>query len=272
MLTNLSKKILLIVGSILLTVVISKNILSPEKGILETIASNITYPFIVISNKIAQPFCNYSSNKKNVTELQEKYSLMKNEYENLLVENFKLKSTINYEKISNDIIDFQERYELHDATLAKILAKNFSDEEHSFLVNRGKKDGIEKNMVAIYKFQIVGKVIEVDRWSSKILLITDRNCKIASYTNATYAQGIVVGKNKPNECQMQYVSYLAKVNLDDFIISSGQGLIFPEGFCLGKITKLTTKGLYHKIKLQPLIDLRYIDFCLLVNQEKITAF
>lgn len=272
MATQTQKKFYWIIGGALLTLFLLGKIASPNKGILERIANGITYPFVLVCNKITQPFQNFFENKKSFTGLFEQYKKLKEDYENILIENVKLKASINYEKISNDLLDFQERYELRDAKLAKILVKNFSEDEHYFLVNRGSKDGIEKNMVAIYKFQIIGKVVDVDRWSCKILLITDKNCKVSSYTNTTYAQGIVVGKNKPNACSMMYVSYLSTIHPDDFIISSGQGMIFPEGFCLGKITKYSTKGLYHKIRVKPLVDFEYLNFCLLVNQEKITAF
>lgn len=272
MATQTQKKIIWILGGGLLIFFILNKITSPNKGILERIANGITYPFILVCNKVTQPFQNFSENKKSYTGLLEQYKKLKEDYENILVENIKLKASVNYEKISSDILDFQERYDLKEAILAKILVKNFSEDEHYFWVNRGSKDGIEKNMVAIYKFQIVGKVVDVNRWSSKILLITDKNCKVSAYTNTTYAQGIVVGKNKQNSCNMMYVSYLAKINNDDFIISSGQGMIFPEGFCLGKIIKYSTKGLYHKIKVKPLMDFEYLTFCLLVKQEKIKAF
>jgi rod shape-determining protein MreC len=271
MATQTQKKILLFLGIFLALFILNKTV-SPDKGIIEQIATGITYPFILICNKITQPFQNFFENKKSYTGLLEQYKKLKEDYESSLTENVKLKASINYEKISNDILDFQERYDLKEAILAKILVKNFSEDEHCFLVNRGSKDGIEKNMVAIYKFQILGKVVDVDRWSSKILLITDKNCKVSAYTNSTYAQGIVIGKNKPNICNMVYVSYLSKINTDDFIISSGQGMIFPEGFCLGKIIKYSTKGLYHKIRVRPLIDFEYLNFCLLINQEKIKAF
>jgi cell shape-determining protein MreC len=71
-----------------------------------------------------------------------------------------------------------------------------------------------------------------------------------------------------------YVSHLASVVTDDLIFSSGQGLVFPEGFCLGKIVKQTLKekALYYEIEIEPLVDLASLFFCLLTNQSKIDLF
>jgi rod shape-determining protein MreC len=140
------------------------------------------------------------------------------------------------------------------------------------LVDKGESSGIKKDMVAIYKFQILGRVTEAFSWYSKILLITDKKSKVAAYTNNTSAPGIVVGQNKTDTYQMVYTSHMHKIEPNDFIISSGQGLIFPEGFCLGKIKKHKVKGLYYKITVEPLIDFNTLQYCLLTNQEKMNAF
>ncbi|MFC1894964.1 rod shape-determining protein MreC, partial [Candidatus Dependentiae bacterium] len=173
---------------------------------------------------------------------------------------------------NQELINFKNRYQLDKAILGNIITKNFSLEEHYFLINKGSRSGVKKDMIAIYKFQIIGKVIQVFNWYSKILLITDHKSKISAFTNNTNAPGIVVGNNQINKYEMIYTSHLYKIEKDDFIISSGKGLIFPEGFCLGKIQKHSKQGIYHKIEIVPLIDFKNIEYCLLTNQEKLNAF
>ncbi len=243
-----------------------------KPGFLEKASNNILYPVIIISQKIASPFQIFLQKKKTYQELKQSYKKIKKQNKNLLTENIKLHATIYHESLNAELLDFQKRYNLDSSIPAKILLKNFTPNEHFFLLNRGEKDGIKKNMIAIYKFQIIGKIIEVHKWHSKLLLITDKNCKVASHTNSTYAQGITIGKNKKNYCSMKYVSYLSKITPNDFIISSGQGLVFPEGFCLGKISKTTTKETYHKIKIKPLVNFDKLNSCLLLNQETIDNF
>jgi rod shape-determining protein MreC len=120
----------------------------------------------------------------------------------------------------------------------------------------------------------LGKVTEVYPHFSKVVLITDQNCKVSSFTNSTEARGIVIGHNDSNFCKMEYVSHLVDVFDDDLVFSSGQGLVFPEGFCLGKIVKHqhSHNMLYHEIEIEPLIKLKKLKFCLLTDQTKINLF
>src|SRR4030042_4695994 len=101
MATQKQKKIFSILGIILLSCFLLNKIASPDKGILEKLASNITYPFIFICNKITEPFQNFLENKKSYSAILEQYNKLKQDYENLLTENIKINASINYEKVSN---------------------------------------------------------------------------------------------------------------------------------------------------------------------------
>lgn len=73
-----------------------------------------------------------------------------------------------------------------------------------------------------------------------MVLITDKHSEVAAYTNITNANGIVKGINNPDECELIYVNHLLSVSDEDLVLSSGQGLVFPEGFCLGQVSPTCT--------------------------------
>ena len=127
-------------------------------------------------------------------------------------------------------------------------------------------------MVAIYKFQLLGRVCEVFPWYSKISLITDSQSKVSAYINSNNACGIVEGTNFFNKCYLRYISHLAKIKNNDFVFSNGEGLIFPEGFCLGKIVHFKTKDVCHDIEIEPLVDFSSLEMCHLTNQSKMNLF
>lgn len=266
------KKIFFITLNIILIFFIASRVFLFKTSFLENFASNLTYPFLQLSNKLTTPFKTLFNNWQNHKEISQKHAQLKEENERLIAENIKLSSSLNFIKKSDELLNFQERYELQNTIFAKIIAKNFSENEHYFLINKGKTSGIKKDMIAIYKFQIIGRVVEVFNWYCKILLITDQSSKISAFTNNTNAPGIVIGQNKTDSYELAYTSHIHKIELNDFVISSGQGLVFPEGFCLGKIKSYKTKDIYHKITLEPLVDFKSIEYCLLTNQEKMNAF
>lgn len=268
------KKIMSIAGLLVLLFFITNQILFFKKGFLENIATTISYPFLRVSSFLSEQAKNIAKKRKCYNDLQTRYHALKKDYYNLFQEVTILQTTIRHHKLSHELIDFKKRYELNNAQLSKILVKHFTDYEHYYLINRGSIDGIKKDMVAIYKLQIIGKVTDTYPCYSKIRLITDRRCKIAAFTNTTNAQGIATGTNEINTFNLSYVNQLATIIDEDLVFSSGQGLIFPEGFCVGKISKhlYNKKELYHRIILTPIVDLTAIKYCLLTDQSKINLF
>ncbi|MBD3273330.1 hypothetical protein GF385_03210 [Candidatus Dependentiae bacterium] len=266
---NWRKKTIIICLSSLIFLFLINRIFFFKKSVLEDISANISYPFLWLGSKISKPIENILKRKKNYHKLLSENILLKEKNENLLKENIELKSTIKFDKQSKEILDFRKRYNLDDAIFANIILKNITPNEHYIFINRGKKHNIKKDMVAIYKFQIIGKVIDVFRWYSKVLLITDKKCKIAAHTNNTNAAGICQGINEINKLKFDFVNHFSNLEQDDFVISSGQGLIFPEGFCTGKISQYKKNGLYFNIEISPLIEIKNLKNCLITDQEKI---
>lgn len=268
---NIKKTIIIISSSLLILFLINKMFFF-KKSFIEDIAANVSYPFLWLGETIAKPIENIFAQKKNYHKLLSNNILLKEKNENLLKENVSLQGTIHFDKKSQEILDFRKRYNLKDAIFANIITKNITENEHYFFIDRGKIHNIKKDMIAVYKFQIIGKIIDVFRWYSKVLLITDRNCKIAAYTNNTNASGICEGINNINKLKFNFVNHFSNIEKNDFVISSGQGLIFPEGFCIGKISEYKKNGLYYDILITPLVEIANLQNCLITDQEKINIF
>ena len=268
------KKIVSLVGLSVLLFFLANQILFFKQGFLENVTTTISYPFLRISSFITLQAQSITKKKKSYKKLQTKYKTLKKDYDVLFQKMITLQTTLRHHDLSNELTEFKKRYKLENALLSKIIVKHFTDHEHYFLINKGSRDGIVKDMAAIYKLQIIGKVTQVYPYHSKITLITDKTCKIAAFTNTTNAHGISNGTNTINEFKLVYVNQLSSVVPDDLVFSSGQGLIFPEGFCVGKVSKHrhNKQELYHHITLTPIVDLTTLKYCLLTDQSKINLF
>jgi len=264
------KKYLLI--SFFLIFVLTLKLFFFKISFIEDVASFITYPVIYVSSVFSSPVKKFFKNRASAQELENSCKRLEEDCDLLRQENIKLLATLKYAEKTRDLSEFKNRYDLKNAITSKILLRTLNDSEHSILVNRGKRDGIEKNMVAIYKFQLVGKVTEVFSCHSKVTLITDKKSKVSCFTNSSNAAGIVEGKNVPNKCFLKYVSHLSSVLNDDLVLSSGQGMVFPEGFCLGKIIHSKKEDVCHYIEIEPLFDFSNLEICLLTNQSRMNLF
>ena len=176
-------------------------------------------------------------------------------------------STTHFDERSKEIRAFQERYANHTTQLSAILLKNLTEEDQSMLLNGGSTQGIEIDTIAIYKNQLLGRICEVYPYHCKLQLVTDKKSHIAAYCASTKAAGICKGAGVFNRCTLDYVSHLSAVQNNDYVLTSGKGLVIPEGFCLGKIEHLVKEDLTYKIELSPLIDFKSIEFCLLIPRS-----
>jgi rod shape-determining protein MreC len=241
---------------------------------LENISSRLLYPFTTLASTCSDTIDRYRHRKASYAELEAKYHQLFDDYIAMLDGLIAERSLSKIYGETKDLALYTERYNLKEYVIARITVKNITQSEHYFIVNRGSRDGITKDMVALFHNHIVGRVMEVHDWHAKVMLITDQRSKVSGYTSKSHAPGILQGYNTPNQYNFTYVSHLFKVDDNDLIISSGQGLIFPEGFCLGKITfhSVKDKELYHVIEVKPLISLQSLKHCVLVSPQNIKPF
>lgn len=232
-------------------------------------SSYIVYPALVAHQQIIDPLKKWFYQRATIRELQKEIEKISLERDTLLAENIKLQATVDYFKDITELVTFNMQYEAANAKIAQVLVRHLSSQAQFFLVDLGSKHGIEVNMVAIYKNCLVGKIVEVYPWYSKVELITDSHCKIAGYCSKTSVQGIHEGADNEQYTMLSYVSHLSQVKEGDMIMSSGEGLIFPRGFALGRIDSICAEGLYHTIKAVPFIDLRQINYCTVIAKSAV---
>ncbi len=235
-------------------------------ALFDTISSYVMYPILVVQKNVVTPIKYYFSKKKTLRECYEVITCLRAERDELLAQNVQLHAMISYEQDIQELIMFKKQYQEAQGIVAQVLVKHFSDHSHYYLIDKGSNAGIKSDMVAVYKNCLLGKIVEVFPQYSKVLLITDRLCKVAAYCPHTKATGIHEGNNQENISGLKYVSHLAQVEPDDLVLSSGDGLVFPRGFALGKIKKCNPEGLFYDVSVDIVCDLRAIQYCFIVQK------
>jgi rod shape-determining protein MreC len=165
----------------------------------------------------------YENEKKNTNELN--YLRARDLTQQIItLENIK------YKKLIDD-------YFIEDKeTVAKVLIDKQSPFLRSIIINKGSKNNIELGMVVLDEGFLVGKVVEVNFFTSRVLLISDINSKIPVSLQPGDTQAIMSGKNK-REGVLQYVKdeNLPAVNKEIKVLTSGAGGLFKSGIPIGTI-------------------------------------
>ena len=165
-------------------------------------------------------FNNYKKDKEELNKLKSNYvSSEITQYENK-----ELKELINnYASSSNKI-------------LAKIIVDHNSPFLKSIIINKGSKDGIKIGTNVYDQSYLVGKVIEVNYKTSRVLLLSDLNSNVPVTIAPQNIQAIITGTGS-NYGQIKYIKdgFLEEFTDQSIIYTSGTGAIFKSGIPIGKV-------------------------------------
>jgi len=156
-------------------------------------------------------------------------------------------------EISNEIIisennELKELIEDYKFSSNKILAKVIVDHDSPFLktiiINKGSFDKIKIGTNIYDKNYLVGRVIEVNFKSSRVLLLSDLNSSVPISITPGNVQAIIVG-NGDNFAEIKYVKDNLMQNIEDRSIAytSGTGSIYKSGTPIGRVNNIKGKFL-----------------------------
>ena len=200
-------------------------------------------------------FQNYKSNKEELNELRSKsISDQITQYENK-----ELKELINNYTLSSDKL------------LAKIIVDHDSPYLKSIIINKGSKDNIKIGTNIYDRSYLVGRVVEVNYKTSRVLLLSDLNSNVPVTIAPQNIQAIITGTGK-NYGEIKYIKEgISNLILEDSIVyTSGTGAIFKSGIPIGRIDVADT-GNSKKFKVDFYSDfgqLKYV-FAELVTKTEI---
>ena len=120
---------------------------------------------------------------------------------------------------------------------AKVLIDKESPFLRSIVINKGSRNGVKEGMAVYDDIYLVGKVVEVNFLTSRVLLISDINSKVPITVQPLNIQGIMSGLGQRSG-QLQYINK-EKINNDNdeklIVVTSGVGGIFRSGIPIGEI-------------------------------------
>ena len=189
-----------------------------------------------IEKIIMYPAIYNNNDDKSATESS---VIEKNLNESLKKEVEELKDTLELNKTLTD-------YKPINAT---VLSRNKSYWFNTITIDKGRKDGIKKNMAVITKNGLIGKISKVSRNSSEVKLITsdDINFKVsvAIRTGDRDNYAILNGYDpKTSLIKVTGVDKTTVVNDGDIVTTSGLGEMFPAGIYIGKVEKQESDKFY----------------------------
>ena len=200
-----------------------------------TFIVSVPEKFLEEKYQTAQDHINlYNVSKKNELELKDLRA--KDLLNNFLVlENQRLKMIVEDYLVESDRL------------YAKVLSDKNSPFLKSVIINKGSKHGINLGAVVKDKEYLIGKIIEVNYTTSRVLLLSDINSKIPILIEPQGLLSILSGSGGKDGV-IQYSKVKNIIEDTSTVYTSGVGNLFKAGIPVGKITKNDTTSLNAKVE------------------------
>ncbi|MBI4405598.1 MAG: rod shape-determining protein MreC [Deltaproteobacteria bacterium] len=144
---------------------------------------------------------------------------------------------------------------------ASVIAHDVSSDYFGIRIDRGSKDGVQMGQGVISPTGLVGRIQRVAPDYSVVLTLLDPTSNIDVVVQRSRARGILSGQAKQLTCKLKYLDKLEDVAVNDTVISSGFGSIFPEGLLVGYISAVipSPNGVLQTVTVKSAVDIYRLE-------------
>ena len=125
--------------------------------------------------------------------------------------------------------------------IAEVLGPDPRSWFRTITIDKGAKDGVLMSAAVIEGSSgvplLVGRILDVQESSSKVLLITDVESAVSAQVKGKSYLGLIEGRSRP-VVMMTYLPSQSDVAVGDEVVSAALGGVFPPGILIGKIDRV----------------------------------
>ena len=122
--------------------------------------------------------------------------------------------------------------------VAELIGVNPDPVEQEVVVDKGEVDGVFVGQPVIDAQGLMGQVIEVSRYNSRVLLISDETHSVPVQVMRSNLRLIAQGTGINRQLELLHVNSTADIKVGDQLLSSGLGNRFPVGYPVGVVDKV----------------------------------
>jgi rod shape-determining protein MreC len=155
---------------------------------------------------------------------------------------------------------------------ATVIGRNPDRWHEMIIIDKGKSNGIKKNMAVVTSSGLIGKIKSVTQFSSTVQLLSamdPKNRISAVIQGETEVFGFVQGfDDKQKLLLVKAIPSGAKIEKGQAVITSGLGGVFPKGLTIGKVVEVKPDqyGLNQTAYIKPGADFYDIENVIVIKR------
>ncbi len=111
-------------------------------------------------------------------------------------------------------------------------------DNHYIIINKGATDGVYDGQAVLDAQGLMGQVIEVSEFTSRVLLISDSRHAVPVQVNRNGVRAIAYGVGSLDFLELGNVPDTSDIVAGDLLVSSGLGGRFPEGYPVARVFEI----------------------------------
>ena len=180
----------------------------------------------------------------------------------LTEQNVRLRELLNSSALVNEKVD-----------VAELIGMDPNPFTHRIIINKGERDGVVLGQPVLDARGLMGQVVELMPYTSRVLLLTDTTHSIPVQVNRNGLRAIASGTGNPERLELRHVADTADIKEGDLLVSSGLGQRFPAGYPVATVKEVIhdTGQPFAIVRAVPTAALNRSRYLLLVFSDSRTA-
>ena len=122
--------------------------------------------------------------------------------------------------------------------VAELIGASPDPDNQYILINKGFQDGVYLGQAILDSEGLMGQVIEINEFSSRVLLISDSRHAVPVQVNRNGMRAIAYGVGSLSALELGNVPDTADLQVGDLLVSSGLGGRFPQGYPVARVSSI----------------------------------
>ncbi len=148
----------------------------------------------------------------------------------------------------------------------QVIASDTDPYSDQFVIDKGTDKGVYEGQPVISDKGVVGQVIAVSKFTSRVLLICDASHALPIQVLRNDIRVIATGSGCADALQLENLPNNIDIRVGDILVTSGLDGRFPEGYPVAIVSsvKIDNKRAYTIIKARPTAELQRLRYLLLL--------
>ncbi len=123
----------------------------------------------------------------------------------------------------------------YEVLIAELVGVVPNPSSFQIVIDKGSQAGVHVGQAVLDAQGLFGQVVEVTRYTSRVLLVSDRDHAVPVQVNRNGVRSIAGGTGEPDVLELENVPVNADIREGDLIETSGLGGRFPAGYPVGVV-------------------------------------